>query len=85
MKTRGVQGADGVYRMASSWQAFIAEARKMTQDPYMQEHVNTQELEHAITRYETGAQEQYVFEFPFRMLMRAMIFYRFIQKHAHSF
>lgn len=83
MKTRGVQGADGVHRMAPHWREFMNEAMEVIRDPVMKAYVNIQELEKALPRYVSQAKAEYVFEIPFRMLMRAIIFYRFIKKLAN--
>jgi asparagine synthase (glutamine-hydrolysing) len=80
-RTRGVQGADGVHRMASSWDAFILEAEAYIQDPMINQYLNVQELKMALSEIKV-AKPEYVYQFGFRILMRGLIFSRFIKKFA---
>lgn len=81
MKTRGVQGADGVHRMAASWPALMDELGRLVQDPLMKVYLNIPELKQAMDRYRGEPRAETIFEYPFRLLMRALIFYRFVQKY----
>jgi asparagine synthase (glutamine-hydrolysing) len=78
-RTRGVQGADGVHRMAPSWNAFIHEMEQHIQDPVISEYLNIKELKLALSEIKEAAKPQYVYEFGFRILMRGLIFSRFIK------
>ncbi|MDR6878668.1 asparagine synthase-related protein [Bacillus sp. 3255] len=80
-RTRGVQGADGVHRMAASWQAFIHEMEQHIQDPRISEYLNIHELKRALSEIKE-AKPEYVYQFGFRILMRGLIFSRFIKKFA---
>lgn len=76
--TRGVQGADGVHRMAPSWDAFIQEVEQCIQNPIISEYVNLAEMKSALTKIKSAAKPEYVYEFGFRILMRGLIFSRFM-------
>ncbi|MGO4496751.1 asparagine synthase-related protein [Paenibacillus sp. 2RAB27] len=78
-RTRGVQGADGVHRMAPSWDAFIHELEQLIQNPMVSEYLNMKELQSGLAAIKSAAKPQYVYEFGFRILMRGLIFSRFIK------
>lgn len=78
-RTRGVQGADGVHRMAPSWDAFIHELEQLIQNPMASEYLNMKELQSGLAAIKSAAKPQYVYEFGFRILMRGLIFSRFIK------
>jgi asparagine synthase (glutamine-hydrolysing) len=78
-QTRGVQGADGVHRMASSWKAFINEIQQLILDPRISEYLNVKEIKAALAKIQEAPKPEYVYQFGFRILMRSLIFYRFIK------
>jgi asparagine synthase (glutamine-hydrolysing) len=78
-RTRGVQGADGVHRMAASWNVFINEIQQLIKDPAVSEYLNIKELKSALSKIQEAPKPEYVYEFGFRILMRSLIFYRFIK------
>ncbi|MEK3725238.1 asparagine synthase-related protein [Paenibacillus sp. FSL H8-0034] len=78
-KKRGVQGADGVHRMAPSWKAFINEIQQLIQDPSISQYLNIEEIKSALFKIKEAPRPEYVYEFGFRILMRSLIFYRFIK------
>ncbi|MGG2937780.1 asparagine synthase-related protein [Bacillus pacificus] len=79
-RVRGIQGADGVYRMASSWRTFINELQQLSQDPIMKEYLNVQVIKTAILKMQEGPRPEYAFDLDFRILMRSLIFYRFMKQ-----
>jgi asparagine synthase (glutamine-hydrolysing) len=79
MRTRGVQGADGVHRMTSDWKKFIDEFDHLKREPFIQETMDTKVLEHCMSVIKKGPKPEYAFEFEFKVLMRSLIFYRFIK------
>lgn len=78
-QSRGVQGADGVHRMAPSWKAFIHEIEQNIKDPRIAEYLNMNEIKSALSEIKDAAKPEYVYEFGFRILMRSVIFSRFIK------
>lgn len=80
-RTRGVQGADGVHRMAPSWNAFIHEIEQHIKDPQISAYLNTTELTSILSDIKE-AKPEYVYQFGFRILMRGLIFSRFIKSLA---
>ncbi|MDR4925446.1 lasso peptide isopeptide bond-forming cyclase [Peribacillus simplex] len=80
LRTRGVQGADGVHRMASQWNEFINELQQLSKDPQMAELLNMQIINDAITKIKGEPNAEYAFDFEFRILMRSLILYRFMKK-----
>ena len=81
-KTRGVQGADGVHRMVPSWPAFINEIQMLIKDPVVAPYLNMVEIKSALSKIQAAPKPQYVYEFGFRILMRSLIFYRFLKRTA---
>ncbi|KRF60801.1 asparagine synthase [Bacillus sp. Soil768D1] len=80
LRTRGVQGADGVHRMASQWKEFINELHQLSKDPHMAELLNMQIINDAIAKIKGEPNAEYAFDFEFRILMRSLILYRFMKK-----
>lgn len=78
-QTRGVQGADGVHRMAPSWNDFVDEIQLLVRDPKVSKYFNIEELKSALSKIQTEPKPEYIYEFGFRILMRSLIFYRFIK------
>ncbi|WP_138752495.1 asparagine synthase-related protein [Paenibacillus sinopodophylli] len=81
-KVRGIQGADGLHRMLPSWDVLIDELRQVVSDPLVSNYLNIVELKKALLAIEKNPRPEQVFETDFRILMRSLIFRRFIKKHA---
>ncbi|PEC23146.1 asparagine synthetase B [Bacillus cereus] len=79
-RVRGVQGADGVYRMALFWNEFIEEVQELSVDPIISEFLNVEVIKKAISKICKEPRPEYAFDLDFRILMRSLIFYRFIKK-----
>ncbi|MED0952675.1 lasso peptide isopeptide bond-forming cyclase [Bacillus mobilis] len=79
-RIRGVQGADGVYRMAPFWNEFIEEVEELSVDPVISEFLNVEVIKKAISKICKEPRPEYAFDLDFRVLMRSLIFYRFIKK-----
>ncbi|EJV69990.1 asparagine synthetase B [Bacillus mycoides] len=79
-RVRGVQGADGVYRMAPFWNKFIKEVQELSVDPIISEFLNVEVIKKAISKICKEPRPEYAFDLDFRVLMRSLIFYRFIKK-----
>lgn len=80
MKSRGVQGADGVHRMSSDWSAFIDELEQMKEDQTVGYFLNQSVIKDAIIKLKNGHNPEYAFDLDFRILMRSLIFYRYLNK-----
>ncbi|HDX9578200.1 TPA: lasso peptide isopeptide bond-forming cyclase [Bacillus pseudomycoides] len=78
-RVRGVQGADGVCRMASSWNQFIEELQQLSRDPIISDILNIEVIKAAIIKIQQGPRPEYAFDLDFRILMRSLIVYRFIK------
>ncbi|CAM4183138.1 asparagine synthase (glutamine-hydrolyzing) [Paenibacillus endophyticus] len=81
-KVRGIQGADGLHRMLPSWDILIDELKHVVSDPIVSEYLNIKELKRALAAIEKNPRPENVFETNFRILMRSLIFRRFIKKQA---
>lgn len=81
-KVRGIQGADGLHRMIPSWGLLIDELKQVIKDPIISEYLNIKELKNALSIIEKDPRPELVFETHFRILMRSLIFHRFIKKQA---
>ncbi|RAS84370.1 asparagine synthetase B [Priestia endophytica] len=80
-RTRGIQGADGIQRMLPQWNGFIGELERALKDDYLSEYLNIDLLKESLEniRHEPSADQ--VFRNDFRILMRSLILYRFLQKN----
>jgi asparagine synthase (glutamine-hydrolysing) len=79
MRTRGVQGADGVHRMIPIWGRFIDEIEQLITDPLINELIDVKALEKCISLIKNNPKSEFAFEFEFKILMRTLILYRFIK------
>ncbi|WP_440603801.1 lasso peptide isopeptide bond-forming cyclase [Bacillus sp. GB_SG_008] len=78
-RVRGVQGADGVYRMAPAWNKFIEELQQLSTDPIISEFLNVEVIKAAILKIREEPRPEYAFDLDFRILMRSLIVHRFIK------
>ncbi|WP_165998195.1 asparagine synthase-related protein [Bacillus sp. Cs-700] len=80
-RSRGIQGADGLHRMMPVWGKFIEELENMCRDSLVAEYLNIKIIKQAIESLKYEPKPSYVYEMNFRILMRSLIFYRFVKKH----
>ncbi|WP_407270155.1 asparagine synthase-related protein [Radiobacillus sp. PE A8.2] len=78
-RVRGFQGVDTVYRMRTHWEAFIQEATQLISDERMQQYLDTNVLKRAVEKMKQGPKAEYATDVDFKLLMRALIVYRFVQ------
>lgn len=78
--TRGVQGSDGVYRMAHQWEEFIEELKRLSEDSSISEFLNMEVIRDSISKIKEEPRPEYAFDLDFRILMRSLIVYRFIKR-----
>lgn len=81
-RVRGIQGADGVYRMFPDWNKFIDELQQLCKDPNVSEYFNVPVIKDLILKIKDNPKEEYIFHIDFKVLMRSLILYRFIKKYA---
>jgi asparagine synthase (glutamine-hydrolysing) len=80
MRSRGVQGTDGVHRMSSYWSTFIEELEQMSGDPNAHAFLNETVIKEAIIKIKNEPTPELAFDLDFRVLMRSLIVYRFLNK-----
>lgn len=81
-RIRGIQGADGVHRMAPYWSTFIEELQQLSKDTEVSAFLNIEVINAAISKFQQGPRPQYAFDAEFKVLMRSLIVYRFIKNYA---
>ncbi|MEH7439033.1 asparagine synthase-related protein [Neobacillus drentensis] len=81
-RIRGIQGADGVYRMFPYWNKFIDELQQLCKDPNVSEYFNVPVIKDLVLKIKDNPKEEYIFHIDFKVLMRSLIIYRFIKKYA---
>lgn len=79
-KRRGVQGADGIARMAGVWPMFLSELREMLNDPRTSPYLNKTTLSGCMERIGTEPAPSLIFNSDFRLLARGLVFYRFLKR-----
>lgn len=77
--TRGIQGADAIYRMKDSWSELISEFRKLTKDPIVSEYFQIETLNEAIAKVAEKPRLNDVYSLEFKTLMRSLIVYKFLK------
>lgn len=79
-RTRGVQGSDGIHRMKTSWNEFIEEILELISDDKISEYLNVNQIKVSLKNLGNTPLPEKVFDDDFRILMRSLIFFRFIKK-----
>lgn len=79
-QVRGIQGADVIHRMTSSWKAFIEEINQLTLDSRLAGMLNMDAIKQAISKVGHSPSPEMVFTEEFIMLTRSLTIYRFIKK-----
>ncbi|WP_407270159.1 asparagine synthase-related protein [Radiobacillus sp. PE A8.2] len=79
-KIRGVQGADWVHRMAAVWDQFLQELDQLVGDPVICPYLNIELIQSFIEEARDGPKPEYAFHPALRVLMRALIVYRYVKK-----
>lgn len=78
-QVRGAQGVDWVHRMQPHWNAYVYELEQMCNDPIITPYINGVVIKEAIHQARSGVNAHYVMDPNSKILMRALIVYRFIQ------
>lgn len=79
-RLRGVQGADWVYRMVPQWNAFIEELKDICSDQELIRYIDRAVLSEAIKEIENNNESNQATNPRYKILMRVVIFSRFIKK-----
>ncbi len=79
-RVRGVQGADWLHRMLPKWDAFTNECSSLIKDDLINEYFNMNVLKEALKKANDGVKPDSARDPYLKVLMRALIFYRFTQK-----
>jgi asparagine synthase (glutamine-hydrolysing) len=79
-RVRGIQGADGIHRMTTSWKVFIEELQRISIDPRIAEFFDVEVIKTAISKAREKPQQEYVYSAELKVLMRSLIVYRFLNK-----
>lgn len=77
-KVRGIQGADGVYRMFKYWGTFINDLNSISKDPALENFLNISMFKKAIQTIKEQPREEYIFSEEFKWCIRGLIVGRFI-------
>jgi asparagine synthase (glutamine-hydrolysing) len=78
-KFRGIQGADGIHRMIPHWETFIQEVELLCKSPIISEIMNLEVIQSSISNLRQPKSKE-TFSFDFKILMRSLIVFRFLQK-----
>lgn len=79
-RTRGVQSADWLHRMRSSWSALELELRRLCSDRDAAAYFNTAEIQRALGKFAGAPRPEQAFDPDARFLMRCLIAYRFVKQ-----
>ncbi|SFA97261.1 asparagine synthase (glutamine-hydrolysing) [Cohnella sp. OV330] len=79
-KTRGIQGADGIARLAPSWPQFIREVEEMCGDDAMAEWLCMPVVRAAVSKYKEIPGPAAIYETDLTLLMRSLVLYRFVNR-----
>ncbi|OKL36570.1 lasso peptide isopeptide bond-forming cyclase [Domibacillus mangrovi] len=78
-KIKGIQGTDGIHRMAPNWHLFIDEVEKITADSQAAEYLNIQSIKSALSQAREVPRPEYIFDTGFKTMMRSLIVSRFLK------
>lgn len=79
-KRRGVQGADGVFRLMPDWSGLIRDLEQMIGDPRTSYYLNAPLLQELLDDIRHRPRPELAFDLKFRVLMRGFIFHKFLSR-----
>ncbi|MFC3801800.1 asparagine synthase-related protein [Cohnella sp. GCM10012308] len=79
-KTRGIQGADGIARLAPSWPQFVKEIEEMCRNDIMAEWLHMPVVRAAVSKYKEIPGPSAIYEPDLTLLMRSLVLYRFVKR-----
>ncbi|MFT4412559.1 asparagine synthase-related protein [Fredinandcohnia humi] len=77
-RIRGIQSADVVHRLTPSWPLFIHELQELSTDERMIELINQEVLKDLVAKIKNDPRPDLIFEDDFKVIIRFLIIYRFI-------
>lgn len=77
-RVKGIQGADWIHRMLPHWANFVDEVKEMSEDQAFLEYVDNSTIKNALIKSEKGPIYQNITDPNYRILMRSLIVYRFL-------
>ncbi|WP_461611786.1 asparagine synthase-related protein [Cytobacillus kochii] len=83
VKSKGVQGADGLLRLLPNWSTFLNEMEKALSDQRIQHFIDVSVIRNHLKRIQQPQANQ-VFDDDFRIAMRTLILYRFLIKGGET-
>lgn len=78
--SRGIQGADVMHRMRPNWNSFLNELHEITADSAVAEFIDADVVKNALLKIGNEPRPELIFDDAFKILPRALIVSRFIQK-----
>ncbi|NMO97642.1 asparagine synthase-related protein [Paenibacillus lemnae] len=82
-RVRGVQGADWLYRLRSSWDTLTDELHHMCLDPVASAYLHINQVKQSLNVVGASPKSELAFDPHARLLMQSLIVYRFL-KRTHS-
>lgn len=79
---RGVQGADWLHRILPHWNELISELEMLVQDKNVLTFLDESVIKAALQKAKNGAVSENAADPDFKILMRSLIFYRYLKKHT---
>ncbi|WP_077065142.1 asparagine synthase-related protein [Gracilibacillus massiliensis] len=79
-RVRGIQAADWLDRMKPVWGELIEEFNQLISDPICFMYLNMDLLKKIVTKMEKGPRTEEAFDPEYRIMMRALIVYRFLKR-----
>ncbi|MFC3798867.1 asparagine synthase-related protein [Cohnella sp. GCM10012308] len=81
-RVRGVQGADWIHRVLSSWDEMSEELRRLCDDPRASRLLNVEQVRLSLTEMGNPPRPDRAFDRHARLLMQSLIVYRFLRQCA---
>lgn len=81
-RIRGVQGADWIYRAAPMWPRLLDELRRLCDDSAVAGYLHVDRIRAAAAGIGREPRPELAFHPEMRLLLRSVILYRFIKRHA---
>ncbi|NBD26353.1 asparagine synthetase B family protein [Paenibacillus glycinis] len=81
-RIRGVQGADWIHRMIPSWRFFTEDVRKLCRDPVASHYLNVDQIKTSLAKIGHAPKPEYAYDPDARLLMRALIAWRFLRQFS---
>ncbi|KAB7671712.1 asparagine synthase-related protein [Bacillus sp. B1-b2] len=79
-QVRGAQGKDWAHRMLPKWDLFVEESREMFSNKDISPYLNKAMLKIGLEKAESEVRTDFAVDRDIRLLMRSVIFYRFMKK-----